>query len=194
MNLRERKKDKTRTQLLEAALDLIGRQGFADTTISQIAAAVDVSPRTLLRYFPTKEDVIVSWVEEGMSIFFDCLLERMTGEPVHVSLLAAAHALLESYEKRADFYLVIERTIASSSAISARKLEMSSALSEKVTEFLKRRSGESPQAALASELYPGLVFSMMRVAIRIWVAGGGSRPLMDIFNETKALVRFESTA
>src|SRR6266702_5418624 len=68
LGLREEKKDRTRAQLLEAALDLIHKRGFEETTVADIAAAVSVSPRTLLRYFPTKEDVIVSWVQDGMTI------------------------------------------------------------------------------------------------------------------------------
>ncbi|MGO7205854.1 TetR/AcrR family transcriptional regulator, partial [Rhizobium ruizarguesonis] len=46
LGLREDKKDRTRAQLLEAALDLIHKRGFEETTIADIAAAVSVSPRT----------------------------------------------------------------------------------------------------------------------------------------------------
>lgn len=191
MNLRERKKDKTRLQLLESALDLIGRQGFAETTINQIANAIDISPRTLLRYFPTKEDVIVSWVEDGMAVFLSSLEERPAEEPPYLSLLACARKLLEAHQARADFYLIIERTIASSPALRARKLEMSSALAEKVTAVLERRGGSSHRAGLMNDLYPALVFSIMRVVIRVWVIGDGRRRLLDIFDEAIALLPFE---
>jgi len=39
---------------------LFDRQGFAATTIDQIAAAAEVSQSTFFRYFPTKEDVVLS--------------------------------------------------------------------------------------------------------------------------------------
>lgn len=190
MGLRERKKDQTRRQLLEAALVLIGRQGFEETTINQIAAAVDISPRTVLRYFPTKEDVIVSWVEDGMAVFLSCLNTRPADEPDHLSLLACARELLNLYQERANFYLTIERVIASSSVVSARKHEMSAALGEKVSQVLANRANVSQTSSLAHDLYPAVIFSMLRVVIRAWVSMDGQRPLLDIFDETAALIQF----
>lgn len=62
--LRERKKLRTRVTLIETAAELCERQGFDNTTVEQIAAAADVSPRTFSRYFPTKEAVVFAIIEE----------------------------------------------------------------------------------------------------------------------------------
>jgi AcrR family transcriptional regulator len=58
--LRERKKLKTRATIRREAFRLIQEQGFNNTTVDQIAAAADISPRTFSRYFPTKEAVLLS--------------------------------------------------------------------------------------------------------------------------------------
>ena len=192
MGLRERKKDQTRLQLLEAALELIGRQGFEDTTISQIATAVDISSRTVLRYFPTKEDVIVSWVEDGMALFLATLEQRPSDEPAHLSLLASAREMLKSYQARADFYLTIERVIASSSGISARKQEMSAALGEKVSKVLASRVSARGKPSMEINLYPAVVFSMMRVVIKAWVAMEGQPKLLELFDEAATLIKFRT--
>jgi len=58
--LRERKKAKTKAAIREAAMTLFEDQGYASTTVEQIAEAAEVSPSTFFRYFPTKEDVILT--------------------------------------------------------------------------------------------------------------------------------------
>lgn len=58
-NLRESKKQRTRAAIQRAALELVERQGYARTTVEQIASAADVSPATFFRYFPTKEGALV---------------------------------------------------------------------------------------------------------------------------------------
>jgi AcrR family transcriptional regulator len=56
--LRERKRDRTRGALLEAAADLFERHGYDGATIADIAAAADIGTRTFFSYFPSKEALL----------------------------------------------------------------------------------------------------------------------------------------
>lgn len=58
--LRERKKLQTRLAIRREAFRLFDEQGYANTTIEQIAAAAEVSPRTFYRYFGVKEALLIS--------------------------------------------------------------------------------------------------------------------------------------
>jgi AcrR family transcriptional regulator len=57
--LRQRTRDAVREQIAAAALVMFDEQGFDETTVDEIAAAVDISPRSFFRYFVTKEDVVL---------------------------------------------------------------------------------------------------------------------------------------
>jgi mycofactocin system transcriptional regulator len=54
------------------SLELFTRNGFEQTTVEEIAAAVGVGRRTLFRYFPSKNDIV--WGD------FDWVLARLRGE------------------------------------------------------------------------------------------------------------------
>ena len=59
LGLRERKKIRTRALIREQAMRLFIEQGYAETTVEQIAEAAEVSPSTLFRYFPSKERLML---------------------------------------------------------------------------------------------------------------------------------------
>ncbi|GGM44574.1 TetR/AcrR family transcriptional regulator [Promicromonospora citrea] len=51
---------RTRARILDVALDLFERHGYAATTVDQIAAAAGITPMTFFRHFPTKDAVLVT--------------------------------------------------------------------------------------------------------------------------------------
>ena len=65
--MRERKKQRTRATLIDAAVELCERQGFERTTVDQIAAIADVSPRTFSRYFATKDAIALALIDEAIA-------------------------------------------------------------------------------------------------------------------------------
>jgi len=57
--LRERKKALTRQRLTDAATRMFLARGFDAVRVTEVAAACDVSEKTVYNYFPTKESLIL---------------------------------------------------------------------------------------------------------------------------------------
>jgi AcrR family transcriptional regulator len=57
--LRARKKARTHDAIADAAISLFLAHGFDQVSITDIAAAAEVSKPTLFRYFPSKEDLVL---------------------------------------------------------------------------------------------------------------------------------------
>jgi AcrR family transcriptional regulator len=77
--LRERKKQQTRQAIHEAAMKLFAERGYDATTIADIAAAADISPRTFFAYFSAKEEVVFQKFEMAFEDFDHALRERPEG-------------------------------------------------------------------------------------------------------------------
>ena len=58
--LRERKRRATMRNIQATALDLFDDRGFAQVSVEEIAAAAEVSPSSVYRYFGTKEGIILA--------------------------------------------------------------------------------------------------------------------------------------
>jgi AcrR family transcriptional regulator len=88
VGLRDRKKRRTRALLVDTAVELCDRRGFERTTVEQIAAAAEVSPRTFSRYFATKEDVVLALTTD----LVDAIAAQLFRQPRELSELEALRA------------------------------------------------------------------------------------------------------
>src|SRR3712207_126969 len=86
--LRERKKLRTRKAIADAALRLFERRGYDATTITDIAAAADIAPRTFFAYFPSKEAVVFDGIAADLDALAVRLRDRHEGETVFDALRA----------------------------------------------------------------------------------------------------------
>jgi len=77
--LRERSKARRREAILRAAYELFADQGFEATTIADIAAAAEVSPRTVTLYFPSKLELATSHFDAKADRLATALREREEG-------------------------------------------------------------------------------------------------------------------
>lgn len=79
-----------RTRIVETGLDLFLRDGFDHVTIADIARAAKVSPRTVHRYFPAKEDIVLEPDE------FRALVAALRATPPDLAPLDAVATVLRA--------------------------------------------------------------------------------------------------
>ncbi|GAA3195590.1 hypothetical protein GCM10010486_76420 [Nonomuraea roseoviolacea subsp. carminata] len=80
--IRERKKQRTRRALIEAALRLFAEKGYEETTLAEIAAEADVSTRTFFSYFASKEDVLLHDIQTRMERTIAIVATHAPDEPL----------------------------------------------------------------------------------------------------------------
>ena len=168
---RERKKLVTRRALEAAALRLFAARGFDATTVEDITAAADVSPRTFFRYFATKADAVWGEFEAHVGRLEGLLAATRDDQPVLASI-CAAYVEVNDYAAE-DLPTLRQRMalILGEPALQAHSQVRYADVDRLVAEHVTRRTGQSPEALL-----PRLVATSTRAAAttacEVWLADG----------------------
>ena len=80
LGLRERKKRRTRAAISDTAIALFLAHGFDNVSVVEVAAAAEVSKRTLFAYFPVKEDLVLHRIADHEQESADVVRARPAGE------------------------------------------------------------------------------------------------------------------
>jgi AcrR family transcriptional regulator len=186
LGLRERKKERVREQLLEAAVKLFTRKGFDATTIDDIVAAVEVSRRTFFRYFDTKEDVLPAWFDRHVDALLAHVDARPAGEDAMRTLRHVLDGMAEIYEQKLAVVVSIQRVMSREPSIVARRAVRMEHLAERLTERLAARS-KQPEADLL--LLSRITMTVATSAVERWARAGGKGDLAAVMSECFETVR-----
>jgi AcrR family transcriptional regulator len=165
--LAARKKERTRRQLAEAAAELFYERGYVATTVDDIVAAVDVSPRTFFRYFPTKEDLVVALGATSLDLFLEAIRARPSGESLQVAVVAAVSQSLaagwEDTTKVRAFLALIRET----PQLRARWLEEAYGKRDLMAEVIAARTG-TDSSDLRNLIIAGTITLTINTALQVW--------------------------
>src|SRR5262245_4316692 len=187
--LRARKMARTRAAIEDAALRLFLERGYAATTIDEIAAAVEVSPRTVLRYFGSKEDVLFARERETVRLVGELLAARPAGEAVLPAARAVLARVAADYDAARERRLAWARLVRATPALAGAYLELLAGFEAAFARFAAgvRPPGEgapgagapaAPERATVPRLQAAVVVAAFRVALEAWEAGEGDLPAL----------------
>jgi AcrR family transcriptional regulator len=100
--LRERKRDRTRRALVDAALDLFERNGYDGTTVADIAEAAEIGTRTFFSYFASKEELLFPESDARVAAAVTAIANREPGDRPADVLLRALRDVGSTGEERDD--------------------------------------------------------------------------------------------
>jgi AcrR family transcriptional regulator len=174
--LRERKKRQTRNALIASALTLFHDRGYERTTTEEIAAAVDVSQRTLFRYFANKDEIVLAVLEEIYAAFLTKLRDRPAAEAPLEAMRGAIRAVWRDLNDpaAAEVRAAIATTLTladSVPALFAANLRRLAEWEERLVTVVAERAGTDPATDPRPLLVVAAFDTVFRVSQRRWSAG-----------------------
>lgn len=164
MGLRERKKRRTRRTIAGAALRLFDERGYEETTISDIAAAAEISPRTFFSYFPSKDDVVFAEIDEHLAEVRAGLVERPPGETPPATFRRVAEALLQAIAAEDGEYGAIQvALIRERPSLQAQALKRLADAEDGFVEVLRSIAPDLDEVTAVTVI--GVAFGGLRAAI-----------------------------
>ncbi|WP_214103708.1 acyl-CoA-like ligand-binding transcription factor [Acrocarpospora catenulata] len=184
--LRERKKARTRRTIQEQALRLFAEQGYEATTIEQIAEASEISPSTIFRYFPTKEDIVLQ--DDYDPLLIDLLAAQPREKPplraLRDSFRDALDQVPEAEQQEILGRAKLQITVP---AIRARLIQNMMSTMDLLADTIARREGADP-TGLPIRTLVGATMGALLPAMYEWVETDGARPLADMIDDAIALL------
>ncbi|MFJ9695510.1 TetR/AcrR family transcriptional regulator [Kitasatospora sp. NPDC101183] len=162
---------------MQAAHMLFLSQGFARTTVDEIASAVDVSQRTFFRYFANKDEVALAVMADAEDYFIECLRHRPAEETPLQALRASivkAWRELGTEEPTGPnsigSALELLRIIEDTPALLAAHLRRVTEQERVVVQVLAEREGLDPSRDLRPVVLAAVFGGLLRCAHLSWTA------------------------
>ncbi|MEU9286882.1 TetR family transcriptional regulator [Streptomyces sp. NPDC048275] len=178
LGLRERKKMKTRIAIRDATYRLIQQQGYEATTIEQIAEAAEVSPSTVFRYFPTKEDIVLT--DEFDPLLEEELRSRPADEPWFDSLrYVMAKAVGIGTAEEPEVSRLRTRLMVEVPAVRSRMMESMSLTGRLLCRAIGERTGRDPDSLEVRVFAMSLIGGLLETSL-YWAEGGHQEDFAEI--------------
>jgi AcrR family transcriptional regulator len=166
LSLQERKQELVRGEIFNAAWRLFGAHGYEATTVADIAAAAGVSRRTFLRYFSSKEDVLVETTDDLAEAMLAAMAERPSTEPPLVAIERALVPVLEGRLQTERTQTII-RLLRESRTLRRAMLERHALMEERLAVQLAARLGVDSATDSTPQLLAFVARAMMDTAFNV---------------------------
>jgi AcrR family transcriptional regulator len=177
---RTRRRRRFRDQAQDVALGLFTSRGYDEVTMAEIAASLDVSERTLFRYFPSKESLLDPAHEELVERLAAELAARPPDEHAFVAVREALRAVGDEIDHDRATFLARMSLVEAIPQLQAHLLRRQSELEDAIAEVVAARTGLDDPADLRPRLVAACAVSTLRVAVERWIASDTDDDLLTV--------------
>lgn len=164
-SLRERKKARTRAELIRVSQRLFLEQGFGATTLEQICEEVEVVPQTLLRYFDSKHRLALSPHYDAFREFAEEMGSAERPLDALSSWRAFAAERAQSAEADPAPFLLAHRT----PELRAAMLDVLLGYEDLLTRLIAFDAGRTPDDDVDARLLACVLVAGEAAAYRRWI-------------------------
>ena len=187
-SLRDRQRAQIRADISRAAFRLFIERGYDAVTTEEIATAAGVSPRTLFRHVPTKEELLLAPVRYGGAAIVNLLEQRPAGESPDVALVNAIITRTRSFDE-ADCEQWREALLGAPGLLDKVTIH-TPADKERAMKLIAERMRADPHADIRPGLLVQLAFAAADFAFQRWVRQAmAPRPLDRYVTEALEAVK-----
>ena len=173
-SLRDRQRAQILADIRRAAFRLFSERGYDAVTTEEVAAAAGVSARTLFRYVPTKEELILGPIRHGGAAIVALLEARPAREAPDVALanaiIARAGAFQDSDSEEWREALLVAPDLLDKVSI------ITPADRDRVVKLTAERMDTDPDVDIRPGLLVQLTFAAGDFAFQQWVRQSTSNP------------------
>jgi len=180
LGLRERKRRRTLSEIQRVALRLFAARGYEETTIEQIAEEAEVSPSTVFRYFPSKEDLVLN--DEYDPLIFASIAAGPPGEsPVAAMRRALTDNLAEVVLQDRETFLTRGRLMLAVPDLRARLWDTLHQNEGLLCEVLAAKSGRRADD-FELRVAVGAIVGALMTALGDWVESDGEADMVALLD------------
>jgi AcrR family transcriptional regulator len=184
----ERRRARIRATIADAALQLFTSRGYDATTVEDVAAAVDMSPRTVFRYFPFKEDMLREAIHFELNGLVVALRARPVDEEPADALGRALIDLWTNLDNDPELVRSLLRLITELPRVSGVLVEASRTNQHALAETLAPRLGRAV-TDLATTVATACALAAINVVVETWASMPAGSDLIPLIEEAIATLR-----
>jgi AcrR family transcriptional regulator len=172
-SLRERKRDRSRDEFVGAALDLFESNGFAETTIHEIADRAVLSTSTFFRYFGTKEDVLFARVPELREVLKSALATELAEHPPWEAVKRSVRVTTRGFVEHDPALAVRSLNLwVTEPALRSRYLEVADSWEQAIIETLAASNRKNPADDAYAAALAVVAVGAFRIALEAFSTHG----------------------